>query len=297
MARDGRSAIRRSVHGRRKIQQALNNEDERRDGSDRYHIALSQSTHTEGSSNAHGSEGNSERSRYTTDEGSSVVSSYDTESEVSSLVDLGADTEDALENQHLFTAPSYESRPDMVAGWFDFACGWMDRPNMCVGLTGGRQTSLLRQSKLKATSAIRRVKLHETFKQAAEKRPDLKRNIEKSDVEKIQRDVAQAAAAAAESVRKQEIQPSGNTSEQEENDSRKSAEGAEQDDGHDTTENNKISEVSNIHQEEDMEAKMRQVSARAAEILKNTIEARVLKPREEVSKRERFVEHRLHLAV
>lgn len=260
----------------RNVDQVLSNADETKtSSSDRYHIALSESTRTDDSSRAHGSELGSEPSQqYTTEEEESTVgSSYDTESELSSIIEQ-VETEELLENDEIFSAASYDSRPGMVGGWFDFACGWMDRPNMCVGvLGGGKQTSLLRESHMKAEKAMRRVKMNESMKRAAKEASETKKKKDKSEVEKLQRGVARAAAVAAESVRKLEIQPSKSSSTlQDDNDADPKT--MKVDDSEKTSE---------MLRQEDIEEKMKQVSARAAEILKNTIEARALKPRDDVS--------------
>ena len=249
------------------------------------HIVTNLSAGTDDSSLAHGSELGSENSRYTSDDDSAssgiVGSSSDSESYLSSVLDdleLGANTQELLENDELLTTLSYESRQGMVGGWLDFACGWMDKPNLCaMPLVGGSQTSLLRQSK--AAKAIQRVKLNETFKKAADNASASYEKKNKSDVERIQRDVAKAAAAAAETVRKQEIQPSELPSIRQEKDD---------DDFPRKKEFMRVYKSVDDRRDEEIEAKMKQVSARAAEILKNTIEARAKTPKEEVRTNQKY---------
>jgi len=275
MARKRKEARRLPAQKTRNVDLMQNKHGGMVEGSDRYHIAMSESTRTEDSSRAHGSEPTSEISHDMTEEDSTAASSYESESELSSVVELAADTDDVLDNEAFFAATSYDSRPEIVEGWFDFACGWMDRPNMCVGaLGGGRQTSLLRESKVKATKAMQRVKMNETIKRAANEASISKAKKNNAEVEKIQRGVARAAAAAAESVRKLEIQPSGSTSTQQDDNNKEKKRTKKFEDNIATSE-------PQLNQA--IEEKMKQVSARAAEILKNTIEARAVKPRREVS--------------
>jgi hypothetical protein len=56
----------------------------------------------------------------------------------------------------------------MPGNWFDSACGWLDRPTLCLNVfTGnGNGHSLLKESKLK-NSTVRNVKLNETMLKAA----------------------------------------------------------------------------------------------------------------------------------
>ena len=244
------------------------------DGADRYHINISDSAPSDDSSHGHGSEQTSEVSRNSSEDDSSVGSSFETESDYSSLLELGADTEEMLDDGMLFSLRSLDAKPSTVGGWLDFACGWMDRPNMCVGIGGGsKQTSLLRESSLKASKAMRRVKLNDTLRKASENASVPQEKKKKSDVEKIQRDVAKAAMVAAASVKKHEIQPSVATvpgQKVKEPNPKKS-------------ESRMTPRVEQGQTNEDIEAKMKQVSARAAEILKNTIEARVIKSSAEVN--------------
>ena len=264
----------RKSEGERSNDHGSVDHDNHNDDTDRYHINVSDSTPSDDSSHGRGSEQTSENSHHTGTSDDDSTSSYDSESDYSSLLELGADTEEMLDDGMLFSLRSLDSKPSTVGGWLDFACGWMDRPNMCVGLGGGsKQTSLLRESSLKASKVMRRVKLNDTLKKATESTAGTKEKKKKSDVEKIQRDVAKAAMVAAASVKKHEIQPTIPTVKgQRVQDSR--------------SESRMAQRVEEGQTNEDIEAKMKQVSARAAEILKNTIEARVIKSSAEVNARQ-----------
>lgn len=253
---------------------------------DRYHISASCSTRSDDSSHARGSENASELSRESTDDESSVGSSFETESDLSSLLELGPDGGEILEHGGIFSIRSYESKPSVVGGWFDFACGWMDRPNMCVTLGGSKQTSLLQESSLKAAKAMRRVKLNETIKKASDSEAATQDKKKRSDVEKIERDVAKAAMVAAATIKMHEIQPGVPSARLVQTQQEKRIEPPTgrlvQNQPEKKSETNKPPTKSDGHTNEDIEAKMKQVSARAAEILKNTIEARAVKSKEEV---------------
>ena len=146
-------------------------------------------------------------SEYSTDYGSIAESSLaDTESDISSIL-LRRDAEAILRSPDLASALSCESKPSLVGGWFDVACGWLDRPNMCIG-SGGQHSSLLKQSHSRAAKAMNRLKINETLKNAAET-PQKRGVIRKTrqDNEKREDDLGKGATAAMNILTTEAIQP------------------------------------------------------------------------------------------
>jgi len=98
----------------------------------------------------------------------------------------------------------------LIGGWFDNACGWLDRgPLVCADVNFAAQSdgSLLRESKQKAAAAIRKVKISDSLKKVAEQAaaanknssPEEKRSqrLERKgivDIEQIKEDMKEAEA-------------------------------------------------------------------------------------------------------
>ena len=102
------------------------------------------------------------------------------------------DLDQSVEFVESFTSDvNFESTESFVpraqGNWFDSACGWLDRPQMCAvvvdGYGGGN--SLLKESKAKnATAAIRNVKMHDALIQASRARVAIKPAAFKQPIER-----------------------------------------------------------------------------------------------------------------
>lgn len=194
---------RRSEKARRVQIKASDDESENAKG-DRYHVPIVSSMNSDASSHAPDSVGTSDATE--SDEESSTCTSFETETDDSSVVELGVDTDDILDNEDLHEISSYDSRTGLVGGWFDFACGWMDRPYICAALGGERkQNSLLRESNLNTSKAIRTMKANQTLSLAA-RRAAIKDAKGIVNDQKLHRDVSRTVEVMATSVKKEEVQ-------------------------------------------------------------------------------------------
>jgi hypothetical protein len=254
--------------------------------SDRYDVINRESTLTEDSSMALASGFASE---FSTDDGSFTETSLDeteAESDLSSFA-LQADTEEMLDSPDLLSALSFESKPSVVGGWFDIACGWMDRPNMCMG-SGGHHISLLKESHSKAAKAMQRLKVNETLKRAAEKslNSDGLRKTRQNPEKMAQEDIGKGAMAAMSALTAEAIQPSRGTPDRRSATEMRDRVLESQESSHGATShlggNERIQGVTQNmekpNEEEIMEARMKEVSARATEILKKTLNSRPTTP-------------------
>jgi hypothetical protein len=216
-------------------------------------------------------------SEYSTDYGSLAESSLDeTESDLSSFL-LRADAEEILERPDLATALSCESKPSLVGGWFDVACGWLDRPNMCIG-SGGHHSSLLKQSHSRAAKAMNRLKINETLKKAGE-------TTQKSTgVRKTRHDdLGKGTAAATNVFTTEAIQPTRGPShldvttdvreEAPVNESNDQIPEALSQSGSNVAVKGVAENAGRPNREGIMAARMEEVSARAAEILQKSLES------------------------
>ena len=208
------SAMKMAKKTKSKVSQKTDSDDE--EDSDRYDVINRDSTLTDDTdrdtstafTEEHSMAISSGRfSEYSTDYGSIAESSLaDTESDISSIL-LRRDAEAILGRPDLASALSCESKPSLVGGWFDVACGWLDRPNMCIG-SGGQHSSLLKQSHSRAAKAMNRLKINETLKNAAET-PQKRGVIRKTrqDNEKREDDLGKGATAAMNILTTEAIQP------------------------------------------------------------------------------------------
>jgi len=188
---------------RKKVSQKIESEED----SERYDVMDQESELTGDSSAYRGSTEAEENSataasefvsQYSTDYGSVTESSLDeTDSDFSSLQAKGEETLDHPDIMSAF------SKASVVGNWFDAACGWMDRPNMCIG--NDAHTSLLKKSHIKTTKAMNRLKANETLKRAAD-------SVTKGDGKKrpsnnAQREIGRGAMAAISALTMEAIQP------------------------------------------------------------------------------------------
>eukprot|EP00934_Nitzschia_sp_Nitz4_P005711 Nitzschia sp. Nitz4//scaffold52_size167869//83407//86586//NITZ4_002278-RA/size167869-snap-gene-0.225-mRNA-1//-1//CDS//3329554041//5701//frame0 len=188
----------------RRNHKALHGKDERSDDEsddtrqDRYQVVQQEHTASyEDSSDGLESMATSESSE--TEDYSSAVGSYETQSYDSSICEL----------DELAETGSFESKRS-VGGWFDFACGWMDRPYMCAAIGGDvKQNSLLRESNMKPSHALRKVKMNQAFSLAATKAAEKEA---KEHAAQLKLEKKPLAGASITSVTKEEVQRQSNTS-------------------------------------------------------------------------------------
>jgi hypothetical protein len=98
-------------------------------------------------------------SSYETDSEDDETSAYESERDLGAVVSYA--TEDIEDIMTVDSMPAFN--------WFDTACGWLDRPLACTLTNGGRKASLLHESKSRATSALRSVKINDSLSKATRK--------------------------------------------------------------------------------------------------------------------------------
>jgi len=223
-------------------------------------------------------------SEYSTDYGSIAESSLaDTESDLSSFL-LRRDAEAMLESPDLASALSCESKPSLVGNWFDVACGWLDRPNMCIG-SGGHHSSLLKQSHSRATKAMNRLKINETLKKAAETplKSSVVRKTRQDHEKRAPDDLGKGATAAMNILTTEAIQTlHGPSNLDVVRDTREEPPVDDSDDlgpeaispsGSNVAVKGASKNADKSSRDGIMAAKMEEVSARAAEILQKTLDS------------------------
>lgn len=206
-------------------------------------------------------------SEFTPTDVSSAGTSFVSASEASSTVDYRRayreEPEEELEEELMETG-SVESKKSVIGGWFDYACGWMDRPTLCVGgPPDGRNSSLLRESKMKAVQAIRNVKMNEKLSEAARQVTENRESKTQQEVEQIAREIQEAAEAAAAVVQMENKEKA------------RSNQAENQAEPQELQQQNSVDSAQRSHEEADdeIEEKMRLVSERASEIMKISSEA------------------------
>jgi hypothetical protein len=182
---------------------ASHSDDEYNSRLDRYQIAVSEDATEETDPSGKGREAGSTDSDSDTSGGTSYETGSEESSESESEVGLDPDVDMAFIEG--LDEISIESKPTLVGGWFDSACGWLDRPIVCMGLmnVGRGNVSLLRESKNKTAAAIRTVKMNENLSQTANKAisKEEKRSIRLGrkglmEAEAIKQEAAEAQEAA-----------------------------------------------------------------------------------------------------
>lgn len=107
----------------------------------------------------------------------------------SSATDFSEILEDDFDMALISTAINAAHPP---AGWMDSACGWLDKPMCLLGF--GKETSLLRQSKGRARTALSQMRINDRLSAAGMKKLS---TIERRNLRLNRKGLAEAEAAAA----------------------------------------------------------------------------------------------------
>lgn len=227
--------------------------------------------------------------------GSSEFTTDDTSLSASSLEEVGSDSSSFLEKSgnygtngsEILSTLSHETKHSLVEGWFDTACGWLDRPNLCV-TNAGPSTSLLKESHIKKSKVMGRMKMSTLLTTAAMKPSPIsfEKKIPSNDKKSNDSDVRIESSTMIQNVVEDIVQPSqkdeicitedfASNSESELFNDCPSNVGVK---GHKSI-NSKSKENSAI------QAKMDEVSARATEILKSSLDLSTLPDRDVSSRR------------